>query len=342
VKTMSARLATPILIAGLILGIELVLEVRHVLKGYDTLLLGPLLRAARSTLLESATPAPIMVDGTYVFRSLPLRAERVHGVVRIWIASASHAEHSSLPLSDIFPSRICQELQLRNMKCETLNASKAGFSIDDNVRWLREKGGKYRPDYAVLYQQSSEINRAQRDFLGEKTFRDQSQPLLPLGALRTKLQSSSTYPLVYQYLGGTSLLSGFMMDALPPAATQRYLALVRTFITASREQGIEPIVTTFAASHRLENLNTMAYSDRLAFVRWEHQLSPVGWVRTISAWNAAVRALAREENAPLVDLEESLNGHPELFVDFVHFNLRGHQLVAKNIAAAIAELHRRK
>jgi len=187
VKHPSSYLATPVLIAGFVLALELGLEVRHQMKGYETLLLDPLLRTTRSSITHASVgSASIMVDGRHVFRSRPVPVERVPGTTRIWIASASHAEHNSLPLSDIFPSRICHALYLRGNRCEILNASKAGLSIDDNLRWLHELGGKYRPDYAVLYQQSSEIIRAQRDFLAEKTFRDQSRPLLDLSATRAQ------------------------------------------------------------------------------------------------------------------------------------------------------------
>ncbi|MGH7341315.1 MAG: hypothetical protein ACREKH_12570, partial [Candidatus Rokuibacteriota bacterium] len=284
-RRLATYLVTPVLMVGFVLGIELGLEVRHHLKGYETLLLDPVLSATRPRAPQaSAASTAAMVEG-YVFRSGPVPVDRTPGVVRIWVASASHGEHTSLPVVEIFPNRICDEVKRRRTACEILNASKAGLLIADNIRWLREAGRRYRPDFAVLYQQGTEIMRAQRDFLGERTFRDEARPLVDLHAVRVLLQRSSIYPLTHQYLGGTSLLSGFMKEALPPAAKARYLELVQAFIAESRTLGIEPVITTFAASHARGNLDRMSHAERLGFVKWEHHLSPRGWVETIAEWN---------------------------------------------------------
>ncbi len=333
-RRLATYLMTPVLIAGFILAAELGLEVRHHLKGYETLLLDPLLSAVRLPAPQASAASTLTVDG-YSFRSRPVPVERTPGVIRIWVASASHGEHNSLPVSEIFPNQICNEVTRRGTPCEVLNASKAGLSIADNVRWLREVGQRYRPDFAVLYQQVTEIIRGQRDFLGERTFRDEARPLVDLHAVRVLLQRSSIYPLTHQYLGGTSLLSGFMKEALPPPAKTRYLELVKTFIAESRRLGIEPVVATFASSHVKGNLDRMSHSEQLEFVKWEHQLSPGGWVETIAEWNDALRTLAREEDVLLVDLEHSVGGRPELFVDFVHFNPNGHRRVAEQIAQVL-------
>lgn len=328
----------PVFIFLFLLAIELVLEVRHLHAGYQTLILTPLINvwtADDAGKADVKASQQVMVDGDYRFRSLPVNEDKPANGIRLWIASASHAHSERLPLGTIFPNKSCELLSNSGIPCDVLNASLPGLNIPKNVEWLEALGGKYRPDYAFFYQQSVEILEAQAVQPTEKSSA-LSLPLISFDPVRKLMQSSSIYPLVNQYLGGTTLLNGPIPDTLKSSAQDNYRQHVEAFIAVCRSKGIKPVLLTFATSHTAENLSAMPYDEWLAFVKYEHKLSPVGWVNTVKDWNKLLRSVAEKENVPLIDLEPQLAGRPEFFVDFVHFNSEGHQVIAQNIARFVS------
>jgi hypothetical protein len=335
VKEMLQRyqLLTPLLAIFIILfSIELALEFRHYRLGWDTPILGA--KLAKKKTSESKKPkvkkyGPIK---GYPFRSKIL-AEDKGSKLRLWIASASHAEHSRLPVKRIFPNLICQSVtQVRN-GCETINGSKAGIGIDKNLAFLNEFADKIKPDYVLLYQSTQIISGQQKSIVDAKlgTASGGQNSLINFAKAKRFFQKMSAYQHLIDYIGGNIKLQSFMHNKLPPKMDVDYENQIMTFINSARSHHAQPILITFAAAYNSENIDSIPRTIASSFVRYSTYLSADGWAYSIERYNVALRRIAARENVLLIDLESELHGEFKYFVDYVHFNEKGHARVAEYI-----------
>lgn len=315
---------------------ELLLEYRHYKLGYSTPLLGSKSTEPTQSIADSVAPASAVRYGptdSFPFRSVPLSEEKQ--VPRVWIASASHAVSNRIAPDKIFPNMICLQ-----PACEVINGSYEGLLIKDNVDLLDKYAADYSPDIAILYQMSMFIAReSARQLTKGSTDGGGSNPIVDWTSLLTFFQRFSVYVHLSDVIGGNIKLQGQLKDAFPTDSLGEYESRLMMFISASRELGVRPILATFAASHDALNLNEMPFLQKTNFVKWVPQpyLSPIGWSESVDHLNKRIRTVASKERVQLIDIAMHLNGKPQYFVDFVHFNEAGHRVVADVIAEALSE-----
>lgn len=273
----------------------------------------------------------------FPFRSILLDAKK-NEVKRIWLASASHAEAGRLPAEIIFPNLICGFMNTKNA-CEVINASKAGMGISENISQLIEYAGHYKPDYAILYQMSMDISRQQTILTKAETSSSSlpSNSLFDYSEIKTIYQSLSLYGHLTDYIGGNVKLEGQLKNSIP-LSDDDFEIQIRSFIYACRYNKVKPILTTFAASHDLNNIHKMHHSIRTSFVKYNTYLSPVGWINTVSRYNNLIRKISKSENVPLIDIAEKMNGDYQYYIDFVHFNEQGHTRIANIISEELGHI----
>jgi len=306
---------------------ELTLEYRHYHKGFNTPIFGVKeQQKEKSNSKKNGQSHEYGPSSVFPFRSRIIEKNKKDNV-RIWIASASHAEHITLPQEEIFPNKICD---FWVGGCEVLNGSKAGMSIPGNIDLLNKYVKLYRPDFSVLYQMSLIIEYQQGALLNniaEKAIENRNS-IFDISHIKAFLQTTSAYQHLSDYIGGNLKLEGFLKNRLPKTYDSDFELQIMSFLETSKQNGVQPVLTTFAASHDTSNLSDMPLSIRTNFVRYNSYLSPLGWVTMIKHYNDLVREIASREGAFLIDIESEMNGKSWLFVDFVHFNPEGHRLLA--------------
>jgi hypothetical protein len=317
--------------------LEVVLEYRHYDMGFTTPIFGVKIAKLQNSGIKDG-PSPFTGQSIsygptdrFPFKSILLNAEKKNSK-RIWIASASHAEGGRLPAGSIFPNLICNYLTTKN-PCEVINGSKSGMTIRQNIKQLNEYAPFYQPDFAVLYQMYMAISEEEK--LLSKTAGNGAQlnrNLIDYSRLKAVYQSLSLYGHLTDHIGGNIKLAGQLKDRLPKTSGSDFEWQVNSFIDACRQKGVKPILTTFAASHDLSNIDKMHFSLRTNFVKYNTYLSPNGWIQTISIYNELLRKISINRNVPLIDIETKLNGDYKYFIDFVHFNAHGHSEVARIIS----------
>lgn len=323
----------PFCILLVLICLELPLEYRHHLLGFKTPLFSLFNNPVQST--NDAKTNKVKVYGpsdNFPFRSLiPGDLREVAAV--IWIASASHAEHSHLPVKKIFPNRICEFY--KGDSCFVINGSKAGIGIADDIRLMERYATVYKPKYAILYQQSQQIEAYQLESSRRDNEQAVNQSSFEVTTVRKVFQSTSAYQHLTDYIGGNIKLQGLLMDTLPAGYVVQYKKEVMDFVDWCKQHGIIPILTTFASSHQSSNLHEMPQNLKTNFVRYSVYLSPKGWVDTVRLFNNALTEIALNKGVKLIDLALPLSGKPWLFTDFVHFNEDGHKQVAKVLSNGI-------
>jgi len=322
-------LALPFCILLVLFFLELPLEYRHHLLGFKTPIFSFLSESNQGTNTNTAKSNKVKVYGpseNYPFRSLiPGDLREVETV--IWIASASHAEHSHLPVTKVFPNRICEFY--KGNSCFVINGSKAGIGIADDISLMEKYATDYTPKYAVLYQQSQQIEGYQREALNQGNEQSIRSSFFEATSARALFQSTSAYQHLSDYIGGNIKLQGLLVDKLPDQYIDRYKQEVMDFVVWCNQNNIIPILTTFASSHQSANLDEMPQNLKTNFVRYSVYMSPKGWIDTVKQFNAAITEIAINKGIKLIDLASPLSGKPWLFTDFVHFNEDGHKQVAK-------------
>jgi len=323
--------------------LEVGLEYRAGRRGYATILFGPAASAAK-TAAGGAGSANAPVEGPtadFPFRSPVVPRERPAGKSRIWFASASYGEDIYVPVRQIFPNLVGEYLG-----AEVRNASNAGHTIAGNTYLLREIGNAWAPDVVVLYQLSLDIDRmartlrgtAHRNVPGPATDENQAEvPVKPQpNGLVRFYESTTLYRTVKETVGGRINQQRMLADELGPEAETILRRELADFVAACRELGAEPVLCTFAASNDRTNYEQTAAAARTALFRGDSVLSLLGWVQTIDRLNGVIRDFAATEGLRLVDVAAALNGQPQYYRDFIHFNRRGHEAIAHYIATGLS------
>jgi hypothetical protein len=316
-------------LVAILFSIELALEFRHYRLGWETPILGQQVAALASEERKTKEKIYGPIDG-FPFRSRIIEEEKA-GKLRLWIASASHAEHSRLPVRKIFPNLLCQSIESEKNGCEVINGSKAGIGIDTNVAFVDEFASRYMPDYVLLYQSTQVIGGQQKSILEDGTGPEPAKGhgIFDFSKAKNLFQKTSAYQHLTDYIGGNIKLQGLLKTSLPSEMDDDFEEQVMKFINSSRSHGARPVLVTFAASHSSENIELLPRSIETSFVRYSSYLSADGWVYMIEHYNSLLRDIAVREKSPLIDLESELHGKHDFFVDYVHFSLEGHARVAE-------------
>jgi len=314
-------------IAGFLVAIELALEVRAARRGWDTLLLG-------GAAGESADPSLGPTEG-FPFRS-PVVPVAKGDARRIWIASSSYGADVQLPVEDVFPNLLAEEL---GPSVQTLNASVDGYTIARNVEDLRAHGPLWRPDVCVLYQMSNDI-----DWISERLGVDETASIGAGDAagggpnwIQRTCEETTVFKHLKTQLTARLTKARVLLDTLGAEGEERFEAFVGEFVEAARELGAEPVLCTFATSHVRSNLDELPSEYEYNLLRFNIQLSLEGWLDSVERNNRVLERIAREEGLTLVDVAGALAGRSEHFRDFWHFRPEGHRIAAATIAGALTE-----
>ncbi|AUM13602.1 SGNH/GDSL hydrolase family protein [Ketobacter alkanivorans] len=325
-----------IIAVSVMLIIETGLEYRHYRLGYDTPIFGPQPEQSKPT-QKNDTVSKYGPAKDFPFRSEIIPTEKNNNL-RIWIASASHAYGGRVPPDKIFPNAICERLT-PPIPCQSINGSDNGMTIAGNIRLLRKYAPLYQPDYAILYQMSMIISDQQRQLTqGTTSSQQTSNSIMDFSPAVKLFESLSLYVHLSDYIGNNIKLRGNLKERLPEAMDQDFEENILTFIQACRELHIKPVLTTFALSHDLSNIDEMSRTEITNFVKYQAYLSPTGWIKTINHYNTLMKKIGTEQGVDVIDVGQALNGKPNYFIDYVHFTADGHHIIAQVISDTLNQI----
>lgn len=328
-------LATPLWLLVLLAALELTLELRAHRRDWETLLLGPgPIQRAEAAGLAGGPYGP---RGDFPFWGPVHHRARTPGVLRIWVASTSHAAPMDVPKDHVFPTRMEAECQRLGRPCEVLNASEPGLLVDENTATLRALGPTWRPDVVVLYQMANDISASSAVFLGGGAAPAEPPPG-PSWVTRTT-ERTTTWILIKTNLTSRLVGSRVLADDLGEAGEARYLAAVERLVAEAEALGARPVLVTFALSHRRAQRAAMPEAWVRYVYSFNMHLSIEGWMDTVARLNAGLVALGERRGVPVIDLDAAVGGQPELFSDLHHFKWEGHDAVAAALTQALLREH---
>lgn len=150
---------------------------------------------------------------------------------------------------------------------------------------------------------------------------------------RLKLaESSRVLQAVSFVLDKTAGPPGPRRGAPPRVSLEDYGANLRRIVAACRAAGARPLLLTAPSSLTPEHPVARALVEESRNFDDAARLPA-----THEAYNAAVRDVAAETGADLVDLAADFAGAPELFTDGIHLSARGHERAASLIAKGLSK-----
>ncbi len=306
--------------------VEVLVEFRAHLHGWTSMLFGQ----GRASIVAKRTDSQAGYGPTqnFPFRSLVLNHPGKQQV--FWIASSSMGVHEQLAALVIFPNVFHRILRSKKDGIAVINASRVASGIIQNIDTLAILGPTWRPRYAILYNMSNDINRMSRLMYGPKGEN------VPRGAhlvwALPFLENTTTYALTKKVLSSNLAQRRVLWDGLGEEGEKEFESLIINFVEQSRRLGAEPVLCTFAISHKVESFEQWPLAVKSFLFSYNIYLSPKGWAITIGTFNEIIRKVAQREKVRVIDVYAELAGNSKYFVDFVHFSPLGHEKLGRIFA----------
>jgi len=272
--------------------------------------------------------------------------DRGKETLRIWVASASYGEDLGLPAQMIFPHLVGTYLSGPGSDVEVLNSSRAGYSLSENLQIMQEGFPVWRPDVAVLYTMSNDVNQLSQLFINPNAPLPPPDPDPMVAGSGAKPQIS--VPVYVRLLESTKLYQGIkskvtprvaaeriLADHFPAAAQDRFLGRLQTFVDICHSQNVKPVICTFAVNPQAFQGGSPAKQILLSRLRYNLYLSLAGWQDAIEGLNREIMEFGEDAGIAVIDVASIIEGRGD-FRDFVHFEAEGHDLVARCIAGELS------
>ena len=95
------------------------------------------------------------------------------------------------------------------------------------------------------------------------------------------VESTTTYAILKGYFAAWLATTRVLSDRLPATAQMEFERRVREFIGIARENGVTPVLCTFATSHRRGDLGAFPSDVVTSLFKYNIHLSLRGWVETV-------------------------------------------------------------
>ncbi len=322
------RLVWPLLWAFAFLAlIEVALEYRAAGRGFTTHLFG---QQAKATAPVGESEDQVYGPSkAFPFRSRVVDPLKEQSIIRIWLASSSHAEDIRMDARDIFPAVLERELIQRGIDCQVLNASRAGMTLNQNATVLTSLAATWKPDIVIAYQMSNDLIA---DFHTDRKLPEGVVKTIPQGLPRLTddvdrfVEETTLYELLKSNATARISQARILQRDADRTSEQNYFQQLECLQEAATDAEASFYVCTFGFSHFESDLPA---DYELVLLKTLPDLLPSAWGQVVHRWNRGIRD--RYPNR-LLDVAAAIERRPELFRDPVHFSKSGHDVVGQTIA----------
>lgn len=236
---------------------------------------------------------------------------------------------------------------------EVINAGIPGHATFDALGRLYSQVWTYEPDYVAIYEAWNDMKYI--DDVGFETpLIDQFTPYNPqtdpfrnfLGPVDRFLGHSQLYVRLRKRYFRWKLNPGEegkrpAEEPIRPGSSlglRQYRLNLELFVDAARDIGATPVLLTEATLVSATNTE-----EDKKHIRYDYQgMNHEQLIKAFKDCNDVVRLVAREKEAPLVDLDRMLTGRRELFEDHVHTTAQGSAALGNAVGDFFADALSRK
>lgn len=329
-------LVSLVVFAGLCLVVEGALRVRFYLQ-YGTFL------RVHTFAKDPVSGLPIPVPGRDTgaihidsrgFRNDELAVPKPKGRVRIAFLGASTtfcAEASSNAAT--WPSLVVAELKKRHpdVDIDFVNAGVAGYVLEHIGKNLEYRVKPLEPDVIFLYEATNDLTKDTRELAqaqGVYTEHSDREDWLAEISLAWHLLEKNVLVKLRQD-AGTQSAGRLKLDpaTITPRFRERYASVVRA------AQKVAPLVVVATFSQRTRRGMSAEELKRSCITHFYYMpyMSVEAVIDGFESYNGAIRDVARETGALLVDGEDEIPADSAHFADSVHFTDAGCRAMAKRV-----------
>lgn len=269
------------------------------------------------------------------------------GVLRIAVYGGSAAFDIYQSEGGDWPARVGRILAERGDRVEVINAGIPGHTSIESVGRLLAEGHRIDPDFVLFYHAWNDLKyfRDPRPVLRQiRPLRARESIWRPQGRLDAALGAHSH---LYRHLRLRFLLWDRELgaegevrtpreatDRIAPEQVRQFRLAVAAFVDLVRDIGAVPVLVT----QPLLVAPDSSDADR-ARIHYEYVgLSHEALVGAHAAADRAVREVAAEKHAALIDASAEMTGRADYFRDGVHLSDRGSGALAALVGARLARL----
>jgi lysophospholipase L1-like esterase len=292
------------------------------------------------------------------FRGPSFMPRKPEGIQRIAIfggSSVFDANSKDYPdnIGRDWPHRVERFLrQMGHAQVEIINVGVPGYATFDSLGRLYSQVWMYEPDFVLLYNGWNDVKyfrliTPEEPLLSHfKPLPENGNPFIYYSGWLDRLLSYSQLYIKFrnQYysdrfrLGTEGVIpEGKYQDTYSPHAVKQYRLNVQLFIDAARNIGATPILITQPTLVSPHNSDAERQMIRYDYSLLTHD----ALVRAIDETYDVIRGVAKEKQAPLLELAPAMNGKRELFIDNIHLSEKGSDEVAMAVAKFVAPLLRK-
>jgi len=225
---------------------------------------------------------------------------------------------------------------------EIVNAAIPGMRVGSGISYLEEIGATLHPRVVIIYPTPTHYIGVTRPYCGRTGGASSVPPRQPpelriVQKARDRLKAvlPPTVLMRMRKAGiAWSVRGRDVHDRVAPASLEAFRADLVCAIRTTRQIGAIPIVVTHASRFA----RTARTEDDYWLTGWRMQypeLREDGFLALEADANTVIRAVAGEENVPLVDASAALSGDPRNFADHAHFTDQGSRRMAALLATAL-------
>lgn len=285
------------------------------------------------------------------FRGPEITVEKPPGTVRV-LCLGDSVVFGRYALSDetVWTAQLGRRLsEMLGRPVETVNAGVPGYSVGTTMKAFELHGLRLSPDAVVICQVVNDLNDAcDRCFGPPRDPHSSGDPptlTIEQRLLKARDENFLSYHLLRKNI--TPLVTPLghdtrRRDDVPADIAEPYAQQLSALVRLARSHGVQVVLCTAWKAFSPEQPPAAQESAASSLLLVNPYLTVGGLYRAFDAFNDAVRAVAREENVPLVDLAQQIPADASLFGDAVHFNDKGDTVMAKALAAPVADVLRTK
>jgi len=217
---------------------------------------------------------------------------------------------------------------------DAINAGVPGYTLAVSAEQLIRYIAPVDPDVVIVNQVTTDIAAH-----GRRQFRANAATSEPPSVLTKFLEENSLLVNVVRQ-NTTALTRKYIprrrFDRLDDRGVAEYAERLGNLLEICRERGWRMILCTCPRSFGDASATADQYGPAATALANNPALSLIGLNDAFDRYNEAIRQVARRLGAPLVDLDRLVPKRAECFVDAVHLNDAGHDLVGGLIADVVA------
>ncbi len=273
------------------------------------------------------------------FRSPELEEPKPLGRIRLAFVGSSTTFCAEVSGNEAtWPNLVWKELQKKHpdVKLDYLNASVVGYLVNTSLKNLEDRVKPLQPDLIVIYEGFNDFSKDTRELARKQG--------LYSGESMEVNDFLSRYSLTWYLIEKKSqmILRGrraaqptgrltFDPVTLSQGFQQRYRGLVEA------SQQIAPVTAIATLSQWLRPEQSTEEQIRAcqSTLYYNPFLSVDGILKGMEAYNHAIRSVAQETGAILIDDENAIPGDDRHFNDSVHFNDTGAEIMAQRVVDAL-------